>query len=62
MSQNVPIITHPSGADAAVLGACLIARSRMSEPDAAVRRTPPRSRQQRAQETASGRETGKTAG
>ena len=44
MSQNVPIITHPSGADAAVLGACLIARSRMSEPDAAVRRTPPRSR------------------
>lgn len=35
MSQNVSIITHPSGADAAVLGACLIARSRVAESEAA---------------------------
>ncbi|OUQ53037.1 hypothetical protein B5E60_09195 [Alistipes sp. An116] len=35
MSQNVPIVTHPSGSDAAVLGACLIARSRVSESETA---------------------------
>ena len=33
MSQNVPIITDPSDVDAAVLGACMIARSRMTEPN-----------------------------
>lgn len=39
MSQNVPIITHPNGSDAAVLGACLIARSRMTEFETGNRQT-----------------------